>query len=280
MRAAKSLGLAIAIAVAVGGSFAACSGTDTSNPATTTTHQTTTQGGSGGTTTTSSSGGGGGAPLTCAGTYTNITDGTCDLLAQNCPDGRSCDVSTMGGVKTYCRASAGGLKDIGSPCQSPAECKDHLICIDSKCSAYCCPTTDEPCAGGTCDIHVNFGSGKYAMACSYSQACELFLGQCPEGEDCHIANGAQGLVVCDAPSGTSVPEGGACEYRNDCGDSMQCNHTPPDTGDGGNLGACRFNCKVDTWQSLTPGLGGCPGNQTCNDLTYGQLPNIGVCVPG
>jgi hypothetical protein len=281
MRAAKSLGVAIAVAVAVGGGFAACSGTDSNGNPTTTTNTTPT--GTGGTTTTSGSGGsggGGGAALTCDVVYTNITDGVCDLLAQNCPNGGTCDVSTMNGVKTYCRPGSGGLKNIGAACQSASECKDRLFCIDSKCSAFCCPSTDEPCAGGSCDIHITFGGNSYAMACSFSQACELFQGQCPEGEDCHITNGSQGLVVCDQPSGAAVPEGGACEYRNDCGDSMQCNHIAPDNGDGGTVGVCRFNCLVDNWQALTPGLGGCPATETCHDLSYGQLPNVGVCMPG
>jgi hypothetical protein len=275
MRAAQLLGLAMAAAVGVG--FAACSGGETSGASPTTTGSTTTQGGHGGATTTSSSGGGGSAPLTCSVAYTNITDGVCDLLSQNCEPGRVCGVATMGGVKTICRSSSGGLKDKGMACQGDAECKDGLFCYVSRCSPYCCPATDEPCGGGTCDINVSFGSGKYAMACSYSQACVLFQGQCPDGEDCHISNAQQGLAVCEVPSDSYVAEGEVCLYRNDCGDAQQCNKAPPDLGDG-DTGRCRYNCLVDSWQGLTPGLGGCPATQTCTSLGASQLPNIGLCT--
>jgi hypothetical protein len=127
---------------------------------------------------------------------------------------------------------------------------------------------------------VAYGNGSFAFVCTYPQACVLFTpGSCPNGEECHIKDGPQGTVVCSAPSGSQVPEGGECEYLNDCGDSLQCTNIPPDGVDAGAGSSCRYNCKVDTWQTLEPGLGGCPANQTCDDFEYAALPNIGICRP-
>jgi hypothetical protein len=129
-------------------------------------------------------------------------------------------------------------------------------------------------------MQVNFSANnEWAFACSYPLACTLFTGSCPTGQACHISDGENGIVVCDSPSGTEVPEGGQCQYRNDCGDSQQCATVAPDNSDAGTGHSCRYNCQFDAWQTLEPGLGGCPPTQTCHDLGLDQLPNVGICVP-
>ena len=265
------LGIAL---LAVGIGFGACSGDDPGGAGPSTTTQTTSAGGST-TTSSSSSGGGGQGPIQCSDTYTTIT-GECDLLKQDCPPGDECAVKTMGGTGSTCRSAQNGLKDRGMQCTSPSECMNGMVCANNRCSPFCCPSTDEPCGSGTCDVQLNFAAGQWAMVCSYLQSCTLFAHQCTSPQECHIGDVNLGVAVCDSPSDSHVGEGEVCQYRNDCGDDQICNRSGADLGDGGNLGKCRYLCQVDG-QSLAPGEGGCPASQTCTTLSKPALPNIGKC---
>ena len=126
------------------------------------------------------------------------------------------------------------------------------------------------------------GGADWAMFCSFSQACELFTGNCPqtpEPMDCHVQDQAQGLAVCDGRSGNFVAEGGPCNYRNDCGDSQRCNRQPPDADpQPGYEGTCRYHCKVSSWQTDAVGEGGCPAGQNCVNLGWPAFPDLGLCV--
>lgn len=229
------------------------------------------QGGTGGSNPTSASSGG----LTCSEEYTNIPKGECDLLAQDCASGTFCGVATVDGAKTTkCVPDLGGVKDKGADCVSNSECKSGLTCVDNHCSPFCCPATDEPCDGGTCDVNLNFEMGKtaFAMACSYLTICDLFAGNCAEGMDCHLSDATACLAVCDSPSDNAVSEGGDCMYRNDCGESQLCNNNSPD------MGVCRYFC--DTTKADQPaGKGGCPQDRMCKPAGGTGCSNLGLCVP-
>lgn len=278
MRSFFALGLAF---VALGMLHAGCSESAEDDDDHTTSTPTATTTGTGSTTTSSTSGSGGSggsAPLTCSQPVTNV-EGECDLLAQDCPDGYWCTIPRLvNPPAATCIPHMGGLKPAGSACEFATECALGLNCVDSKCSAVCCPPTDEPCGDGTCDIHVSLGGGLWVMYCSYNPSCHIFQHDCPQtptGDpmDCHVQDQQQGLAVCDERSDSWVDEGGPCEYRNDCGDSQRCNRTPPDNG------ICRYHCKVDSWETEAVGDGGCPAAQHCVDLGWPAFPNLGQCAP-
>jgi hypothetical protein len=167
---------------------------------------------------------------------------------------------------------------VGATCTDTEECSGSLSCIDDHCTPVCCPGTDQPCGGGNCDIHVNFGDGAWAMMCSYPVTCTIFLDECPVGEDCHMSDLETGYAVCDEPSDTYVAEGEPCYYRNDCGDDQLCHKAAPDVdADAGVDGRCRYLCSNANWESLEPGVGGCPDGQSCYDIGSEGVPDLGRC---
>lgn len=273
----------VAVAVVYGGCSASEEDDDddqtTTSPTTSTTTTTTSTGSGTGT----PAGSGAGAPLDCSVPVTNI-DGDCNLLNHDCPQDYWCTVQGVSGVaQKTCVPFLGGLKPSGSDCEATTECGFGLRCIGDKCTAVCCPVTDEPCGGGACDIRVSYSATEWAYYCSYNDSCQLFAQDCPqtpEPFDCHISDAEQGLAVCDDRSDQWVPEGGPCLFRNDCGDSQSCNRQAPDADpDAGIDGRCRYHCHVAEWQSETEGNGGCPAAQHCVDLSYPAMPNIGLCLP-
>jgi len=213
-------------------------------------------------------------PLTCDEPVTKpvISNGECDLLQQDCPAFETCR-PTEDGKSTFCRKE-GGLKGPGKPCLQGAgvqECQAGLYCIGPAegvgfCTRPCCTANDEPCAGGYCNIEVNFTGGLTIYMCSYAVQCDLFVpGQCKNDQKCQFVYAKQGLAVCTIQSENSVPEGGQCGYVNECPEMAVCYS-----------GACRYNCQKDS--VAAPGLGGCPADQTCS-LIYPDSPDIGVCQP-
>jgi len=294
------------LSVALG--FLACSATKsgsddddaTTHTTTTTTHSTTTTtstglgamggtgGGTGGTISTGGAGGGGGsggqASGDCPDQVSSIT-GECDLFKQDCAPGKMCAVTSSGSggatpAAASCVTAQNGLKDRGMSCQGDTECMNGMLCISNRCSPYCCPTTGAPCGTGTCDVHLTFNDNDatWAMVCGYDISCQLFEHQCQTPAECHLSQADQGISVCDAPSASHVAEGEVCTYRNDCGDDEMCNRNGADLGNGGTTGKCRYLCKVDTWQSLMVGNGGCVAGQPCNNMGIAALPNLGVCM--
>ncbi len=211
-------------------------------------------------------------PLTCGEAITNAMETDCELLNQTCGTGFWCDMKTVGAsLVTVCKPDTGGLLDKGMDCTQLSECKAGLLCVDKKCSPFCCPSTDEPCGGGSCDIKLNSGAG-WAMMCSYATTCTLFEGTCTEGEYCHLTDAAQGLAVCDSPTANVEDEGGPCEYRNDCKESALCNKNPPD------MGICRHLCNTTT-PNADPGKGGCVAERECKPMKADGIPNLGICLP-
>lgn len=224
------------------------------------------------TTTSTTTGGGGGQTVNCPGNLqnTNIPEGECSLLAQNCPAGSGCEpinsASTTGCVQ-------GGLKEAGMACATTNECVGGTVCAFDKCAPFCCRDNHEPCGGGFCNININFGNDAFAFVCSFPAVCELFADdQCAANEDCHPM-WDQGIATCVQPSGTPAAEGEDCEFINDCGDMQTC------IGPQGE-GKCRYACDLANFANLEPGKGGCAdASQTCGQVSMNQIPGVGVCQP-
>jgi hypothetical protein len=251
-------------------------------------------GGSGGAQAATTTGTGGatgdGGPIVCTVAYTNIPKtGPCDLLAQDCPPGSSCKVTSgTTGATTVC-APAGGIKTANEDCYGPDECDAKLTCVGlsknhpGKCVAFCCPDgRNLPCNGGICNEQVDFGGGSLAFVCAYGKRCQLLTADtCPAGYDCHVeAAAGQGVAVCFEPSPTPVPELGACHYINDCGNMQDCYGAA-----GNNAGICLYYCALSGPNTgAAPGLGGCPKGETCQTVYQGQtidtgVDGVGLCIP-
>jgi hypothetical protein len=206
--------------------------------------------------------------------YTNIPTGQCDLLQQDCPPGQSCRPQMMGGTFTTTCVMASGLKGAATACANTDECEAGLFCVANKCTPVCCADPGSTsCGGGTCNLDLTFTMTTYFMrVCSFLQSCMLFTpGSCPAGEQCHLTDPMQGLAECIAPSGNPVMEGATCMYVNDCGESQLCLNEM-------GMGVCRYNCDLTNWQTLQPGLGGCPAGRTCMNVGF-MPPNVGACRP-
>lgn len=240
--------------------------------------------GGGGSVTTAGGGGAGGAttsttttttttmtvPLTCSSDVsTPPLSGECDLLQQNCPAGKTC---VPGASQTMCQ-TGGGLKGPGKTCNlsnGNKECQAGLFCIGAKdigiCTRPCCKDNNEPCGGGDCNGEVNFPNVVVTM-CSYSEKCTLFEeGTCATGLKCQFVYAEQGLAVCTLPAPADVPEGGVCQFVNECGESQVCW-----------AGKCRYNCQVGGGGDA--GKGGCLAMQTCTAVYPEGAGDVGVCIP-
>jgi hypothetical protein len=244
------------------------------------------EGGSGGA---SATGSGGmpvdAGPIVCLAPNTNIPkNGPCDLLNQDCPPGKTCQPVQVGGAESTDCVESSGLKGAGEDCYSGDECDAKLICIGApagKCVAFCCnDMAAEPCNGGLCITHVDFGNGSFAYVCSYGKRCTLLTPDaCPPGLDCYVEDLAQGLAVCDDRSPTPVPELGACQFLNDCDTMQDCFNA----GNAGNF--CLYYCALSgSTTGAAPGLGGCPTGETCKDSYQGAaintgVMNVGLCIP-
>ena len=265
--------LALAVPLACGSD-----GNGTTNGTTTTTSGST--GGAGTTTTTSnmtdttttSSGGG---MISCNAEYTNVTEGDCDLLQQDCDTGLFCSVNTDG-TKTVCLPNGSGVKGAGVPCEANTECKSGMYCVDKLCSPVCCKDNNEPCEGGNCDVTLNLNQGSsWVSVCSYLTSCQLFKGECPADTYCHIADADEGLAVCDKASPNLVDEGEPCQFRNDCKESAYCDEVDDMT----KKGTCRHLCDATDWETLQPEKGGCLPNRKCVAAQSDGFPNLGICRP-
>lgn len=217
--------------------------------------------------------GGSGPTEPCPSEVSNIPQDECDFYLQDCPNGGTCDI---GGTPTAPVATCfeqDGLKGIGDTCGNPAECEAHLTCVGNKCSPFCCPRHPDSCGGGVCsiDVHLQDENGEDTIflfkACSFAPTCDLFLPESCEtpGESCYLAG--KGQTGC-AQTG-ELMDGEACFYSNDCVTGQAC--IGPE-----NEAFCHFLCE-DGSEAQPPGMGGCPGGQTCNlNLTSG-FDGLGFC---
>lgn len=224
-------------------------------------------GGLGGGTATSAASG-----LVCDSAYTNVKQGECDLLSQDCGASDTCYVAADpgGGAVPAC-IEAKGTKGEAFPCASDDECAVGLVCVWT-CTRVCCPGpgvgANQPCGMGSCNVRVALmGSDEFFFVCAYGAACVLFTpGTCASGLACHPTG--NGSATCSPPSGVDAPEGGSCEFVNDCDDMQVCVGSP-----GASL--CRYACEMGS--AAAPGFGGCPQSQTCKPLS--GFDDVGVCIP-
>ncbi len=274
--------------------FAACSDTTTPSSGTTSgassSSGTSGAGGAGGSVATTATGAGGSAedagPLSCKlHSYSTIKAGPCDLLAQDCPEGKTCKESQLpsGLWSTQC-VTANGLKAEGEPCTVDEECRAKLTCAAGRCAPVCCAATNAPCLGGICNLSIQLdNAGKVTkQVCLYSETCDLLTANaCKSGFLCQVRDPKQGLATCIQPSGFA-PDLGACHFLNECATMEHClDGSPTKTG------KCHFYCYLDQADPASPpaGLGGCPTGQTCQANTVDgagfdfNLPNVGLCAP-
>lgn len=208
----------------------------------------------------------------CADVYTDVTQGECDFLRQDCSAGETCvPQETAGRWEARC-VEAPGLKGSGKPCIVPAECEAGLFCIGSpqgRCTPACCPSTDEPCGNGLCNQRVNFG-GAFLWTCTFNPQCQLFLDTCSGEDACHVSDPEQGLATCVPQNDAQeVDEGQPCRFLNECKTMQHCS-----AAEGG---VCRYYCYVSALEDLPPGRGGCPEGQGCAEVDFG-VQGIGLCA--
>ncbi|MBK9260280.1 MAG: hypothetical protein IPM54_10635 [Polyangiaceae bacterium] len=200
-----------------------------------------------------------GAPVECE-DHTTLDETNCHLLKQDCKgEGEMC---VPAGTGTQCVYET-GVKGVGASCADTKECSAGLLCVFYVCAPICCQSQAQAfCGSAQCNVNINIG-GKTVWACNFSKTCTLFGNDCPENQQCRLGDPAQELSLCAPTSDSPSPEGGPCDFLNDCGANQICSNK-----------VCRYSCSLADWQSKAPGEGGCPQGQTCN----GVSPNYGVCA--
>ena len=212
-------------------------------------------------------------PLCPLGSWGNVQNTQCDLIAQDCANKLlTCYPNQKG---TSCTPLGYGAKTRGMTCETAAECASGLACLAKYCTPFCCDEFQyEICGpGGRCAINLTVDTTHTVKICSYAEPCTLFAHDCPVDEGCQpIAE--DGSAACSTPAtGAFVGEGKACQARNDCGDAQACVSM-----------VCRYYCLLgeSPWGAGTvdgaPGQGGCLSNQTCKPMT-GTPDWLGVCSP-
>ncbi len=212
-------------------------------------------------------------PTSCDDPNTNVPEGECDILQQNCPLGETCKVVSLAGMTKPRCVPQSGLKTLGAKCPSGSddECAAGLVCAIDVCTAFCCPADDEPCGGGKCSLQFQYGNGLTAYMCGFNQACTLFEpDSCPATQDCHVTDAAEGLTTCTPTSQQGVlGEGEVCTYINECPDSAHCYNS-----------RCRYYCALTGPETTNePGLGGCAPNRVCKPNAQIPVDNVGLCLP-
>jgi len=205
-------------------------------------------GNTGGATVSSSSSSG--MPVQCD-DHTNLDETNCSLIKQDCKN--PAEMCIPSGSATTCVYES-GLKGFGAPCagNDSKECAAGLTCVFFTCSPYCCPSeTQAFCGSAKCNVNIDVGGGN-VWACNLSKTCTLFGNDCPENQQCRLGDPDQELSLCAPSSDAPSPEGGMCQFLNDCGGNQVCINN-----------ACRYSCLLTGWQNKAPGEGGCPAMQTC-----------------
>ncbi|HRI69429.1 MAG TPA: hypothetical protein PK156_34595 [Polyangium sp.] len=202
-----------------------------------------------------------GLPVTCT-KDTTLDETNCSLIKQDCKNpGEMCVPS---GSATTCIYQT-GVKGVGANCVDNKECGAGLACVFFTCAPYCCRSNpQELCGSASCNVNIDVGGGN-VWACNLSKACILFGNDCPENQQCRLTDPDQELSLCSPSSDAPVPEGGACEFLNDCGAGQVCSNN-----------VCHYSCSLADWQTKMPGAGGCPPMQTCVDV-YMNSGATGIC---
>lgn len=224
------------------------------------------------------------ASLCPEGSWGNVPDTKCHLIAQDCPAGQTCTaVYVNGSAQTRCLSSNNGMKTRGDACGGDSECAAGLKCIFGYCSPFCCKEAvyDICGPGGLCNVNYPADDkGDYNVSiCSYLKPCNLWANECPSDQGCHVIS-TDGSGACIPPAGSKfLAEGEKCVAGNDCGDNQICI-----TPNGSAISTCRYLCAKGTPPTdagapdAGPGDGGCPAGQSCLGIT--DYPAwLGVCIP-
>ncbi len=238
--------------------------------------------------------------------------GTCDLVKQNCPQGKECSFvsdNTTGAITAACVTAGTGNKPIGAKCcpDQANQCVAGLQCVGGtactgdagatgRCAPFCCPGNDQTCGSsipegfrGTCDTNLVTtspdGGGNISLGnvCTYKGVCTPFHVQpCPSDYAC-LLQGDGVSFRCSSifsPPGKAVGE--SCNAANDCADGMEC----LGPADGGST--CRIICYHPDGgapfdggglQNGAPGYGGCPVGKGCGGSITGAPAWMGFCTP-
>jgi hypothetical protein len=105
--------------------------------------------------------------VSCPDDYTSV-EGMCDILLQDCPADEWCRVIESPTGQARCVPRGSGTVGLGGACVSGNnQCAPGLVCAQENCTAYCCPSTDQPCGGGTCDVLFWYDGPYYVWLCSF-----------------------------------------------------------------------------------------------------------------
>jgi hypothetical protein len=217
------------------------------------------------------------------------TGDECNLVTNDCTGNKTCVYTSAG--HNQCQSLTIGPNAEGDACDESKNqyCDVGLECFTSGsgtagvCTRRCCENTDCQRNGlsGKCDRAFTNASGAIVFhACSYSETyCHPFKYDCPSGQYC-IYTASPDVFTCSTPvTAIGQAPGGACNYRNDCGESQGCLGLT--LGDGGaEPASCRLFCwlKQPTGFSVgtTPG-GRFAANGTCKigTTSYGTCTSVG-----
>ncbi|WP_394839922.1 hypothetical protein LVJ94_23825 [Pendulispora rubella] len=230
----------------------------------------------------------------------------CDLVLQDCPEGQQCIVQdTDAGYVTACVAAGTGNRPAGASCcpGRANQCAAGLECIGAacagdaataRCTPHCCQDDDGVCGSsvpegfpGACEILVypneDSGVGRTPLyhVCSYKPACKPFRIQtCGVGQTCLLQRDGTSYRCNDIvqPPGKAV--GQTCSFANHCADGLAC-LGPPDAG------VCRTLCyhrggEAPPFDASAvrdePGYGGCQAGSACTGTVTGFPGYLGYCL--
>jgi hypothetical protein len=231
--------------------------------------------------------------------------GSCDIVAQNCPSGQECVLTSGAGGATVTACEPTQPSESiqkgypccpgqSNPCLPGLECNGQSACTDGGtptgvCAARCCEGDDSVCGmtpegvAGHCDIGVvdNDGGPLYSI-CDYSPACKPFGVQpCATGQECVVTDMAGTSTCVSIYNPPGVAEGAACTAANACQSGLMC------LGSSATNTTCIMLCLVpnQTPPFSTTGLadgpttGGCNAGKTCSGADVASIfpPWLGIC---
>jgi hypothetical protein len=230
---------------------------------------------------------------------TNPIKGECDLVSQNCPNGKECVAMLPdGGNGTSCQDPGTGALGEGEACTAGADnpCIKGLQCQSGVCSKPCCGnssgTGDSTVCGttkegyvGICDLNIidpKTNATLYSV-CEYAKPCQPFgIQPCGTNQTCLVKDGVGSSACSDIYQPPGKAEGATCTAANDCKDGMMCIGS-------GNNSTCTYVCWFKGSKTPPPfdggaldggaGGGGCPKAKTCKAVNWGgALPDwLGTC---
>jgi len=200
-----------------------------------------------------------------------VAGGAC-ASNEACDDGLACtnDVCGVGGVcmnmpldercaaTERCDPQTGCVEDTG--CDSATECDDGVACTSDACGA------DRTCRHTPVNEMCDTANMEVCLA---GVGCEVII-PCAEDDDCQDGDFCNGLEVCNAEFGCmAAPGPSPCSDGDDC-TVDSCDPTLP--GEGGQMGACRFDCDDARAECM------CPAPAPTCEGTFDLVGATGGCL--